>query len=148
MALTRTFSIIKPDATNRNLTGRINAKLEEAGLRIVERHEAPWFALSAYAGLQRARYALRVVAKAARRMGWRSAAPDEQPRVHLLDTTAATEQPVAGADQSLRTELVDRLERGARDLLERGATLSAPSSGQSISSELEQKLRELGYLDD
>lgn len=35
MALTRTLSIIKPDATNRNLTGRINAKLEEAGLRIV-----------------------------------------------------------------------------------------------------------------
>jgi nucleoside-diphosphate kinase len=35
VALTRTFSIIKPDATNRNLTGRINAKLEEAGLRIV-----------------------------------------------------------------------------------------------------------------
>lgn len=31
----RTFSIIKPDATNRNLTGAINAKLEEAGLRIV-----------------------------------------------------------------------------------------------------------------
>lgn len=35
MALTRTLSIIKPDATNRNITGRINAKLEEAGLRIV-----------------------------------------------------------------------------------------------------------------
>jgi nucleoside-diphosphate kinase len=35
VALTRTLSIIKPDATNRNLTGRINAKLEEAGLRIV-----------------------------------------------------------------------------------------------------------------
>lgn len=31
----RTFSIIKPDATNRNLTGAVNAKLEEAGLRIV-----------------------------------------------------------------------------------------------------------------
>ena len=31
----RTLSIIKPDATRRNLTGRINAKLEEAGLRIV-----------------------------------------------------------------------------------------------------------------
>lgn len=31
----RTFSIIKPDATRRNLTGAINAKLEEAGLRIV-----------------------------------------------------------------------------------------------------------------
>lgn len=30
-----TFSIIKPDATNRNLTGAINAKIEEAGLRIV-----------------------------------------------------------------------------------------------------------------
>ncbi|MEL6478413.1 MAG: nucleoside-diphosphate kinase [Pseudomonadota bacterium] len=35
MAVTRTFSIIKPDATNRNLTGKINALLEEAGLRIV-----------------------------------------------------------------------------------------------------------------
>ena len=35
MALERTFSIIKPDATGRNLTGVINAKLEEAGLRIV-----------------------------------------------------------------------------------------------------------------
>ncbi|MBE7637019.1 nucleoside-diphosphate kinase [Sneathiella sp. P13V-1] len=35
MALERTFSIIKPDATRRNLTGGINAMLEEAGLRIV-----------------------------------------------------------------------------------------------------------------
>ena len=35
MAVSRTLSIIKPDATNRNLTGRINAKFEEAGLRIV-----------------------------------------------------------------------------------------------------------------
>ncbi len=35
MAVTRTFSIIKPDATRRNLTGKINAMLEEAGLRIV-----------------------------------------------------------------------------------------------------------------
>ena len=35
MAIERTFSIIKPDATKRNLTGAINAKLEEAGLRIV-----------------------------------------------------------------------------------------------------------------
>lgn len=35
MALERTFSIIKPDATRRNLTGAVNAKLEEAGLRIV-----------------------------------------------------------------------------------------------------------------
>ena len=31
----RTFSIIKPDATKRNLTGKINAVIEEAGLRIV-----------------------------------------------------------------------------------------------------------------
>ncbi len=31
----RTFSIIKPDATERNLTGKINAVFEEAGLRIV-----------------------------------------------------------------------------------------------------------------
>ncbi|MCP4394661.1 MAG: nucleoside-diphosphate kinase [Alphaproteobacteria bacterium] len=35
MAANRTFSIIKPDATRRNLTGKVNAKLEEAGLRIV-----------------------------------------------------------------------------------------------------------------
>ena len=35
MALERTFSIIKPDATARNLTGAINAKFEAAGLRIV-----------------------------------------------------------------------------------------------------------------
>lgn len=35
MAIERTFSIIKPDATRRNLTGAINAKIEEAGLRIV-----------------------------------------------------------------------------------------------------------------
>ena len=35
MAVQRTLSIIKPDATRRNLTGQINARLEEAGLRIV-----------------------------------------------------------------------------------------------------------------
>ena len=35
MATERTLSIIKPDATKRNLTGKINAKFEEAGLRIV-----------------------------------------------------------------------------------------------------------------
>ena len=35
MALERTISIIKPDATRRNLTGKINAKFEEVGLRIV-----------------------------------------------------------------------------------------------------------------
>src|SRR5712664_4467694 len=35
MAIERTFSIIKPDATERNLTGAINALIEKAGLRIV-----------------------------------------------------------------------------------------------------------------
>lgn len=35
MAVERTLSILKPDATRRNLTGKINAKFEEAGLRIV-----------------------------------------------------------------------------------------------------------------
>jgi nucleoside-diphosphate kinase len=35
MALERTLSIIKPDATRRNLTGKINARFEERGLRIV-----------------------------------------------------------------------------------------------------------------
>ncbi len=35
MASERTFSILKPDATARNLTGAINAMIEQAGLRIV-----------------------------------------------------------------------------------------------------------------
>ena len=35
MAVTRTFSILKPDATRRNLTGAVNAMIEGAGLRIV-----------------------------------------------------------------------------------------------------------------
>ena len=35
MALERTFSIIKPDATRRNLTGKIVTKFEDAGLRVV-----------------------------------------------------------------------------------------------------------------
>jgi nucleoside-diphosphate kinase len=35
MAVTRTFSIIKPDATRRNLTGAITKMLEDAGLRVV-----------------------------------------------------------------------------------------------------------------
>jgi len=35
MAVQRTFSIIKPDATKRNITGKVNAKIEEAGLRII-----------------------------------------------------------------------------------------------------------------
>ncbi|MDD3288988.1 MAG: nucleoside-diphosphate kinase [Alphaproteobacteria bacterium] len=40
MAVERTFSIIKPDATRRNLTGKVNAKLEEAGLRIIAQRRA------------------------------------------------------------------------------------------------------------
>lgn len=35
MAITRTFSIIKPDATRRNITGKVNAMIEAAGLRII-----------------------------------------------------------------------------------------------------------------
>src|SRR6267154_5002692 len=35
MAVERTFSILKPDATARNLTGAVNAMIEQAGLRIV-----------------------------------------------------------------------------------------------------------------
>ena len=40
MAIERTLSIIKPDATRRNLTGKVNARLEEAGLRIVAQKRA------------------------------------------------------------------------------------------------------------
>ena len=42
MAIERTFSIIKPDATRRNLTGAINAKIEGAGLRIVGQKRIMW----------------------------------------------------------------------------------------------------------
>ena len=40
MTIERTFSIIKPDATARNLTGAINAMIEQAGLRIVAQRRA------------------------------------------------------------------------------------------------------------
>ena len=42
MAVERTFSIIKPDATRRNLTGAINAVTEKAGLRIVGQKRVRW----------------------------------------------------------------------------------------------------------
>ena len=42
MATERTFSMIKPDATARNLTGAINAKIEEAGLRVIAQKRVKW----------------------------------------------------------------------------------------------------------
>ena len=42
MAIERTFSIIKPDATARNLTGAINAMVEKAGLRIIAQRRVRW----------------------------------------------------------------------------------------------------------
>jgi nucleoside-diphosphate kinase len=42
MAIERTFSMIKPDATARNLTGAINAVIEKAGLRIVGQKRVRW----------------------------------------------------------------------------------------------------------
>ena len=42
MATERTFSIIKPDATRRNITGRINAMIEDAGLRIIAQKRVKW----------------------------------------------------------------------------------------------------------
>lgn len=42
MAIERTFSIVKPDATRRNLTGAINAKIEGAGLRIIGQKRVKW----------------------------------------------------------------------------------------------------------
>jgi nucleoside-diphosphate kinase len=47
MAAERTFSIIKPDATRRNLTGAINAVIEQAGLRIVAQKRVRWTAAQA-----------------------------------------------------------------------------------------------------
>ncbi|WP_088346212.1 MULTISPECIES: nucleoside-diphosphate kinase [Rhodomicrobium] len=42
MPVERTFSIIKPDATARNLTGKIISKFEDAGLRIVAQKRVRW----------------------------------------------------------------------------------------------------------
>lgn len=42
MTIERTFSIIKPDATRRNLTGKINSVIEDAGLRIVGQKRVRW----------------------------------------------------------------------------------------------------------
>jgi nucleoside-diphosphate kinase len=42
MAIERTLSIIKPDATARNITGAINAVIEKAGLRIVAQKRVRW----------------------------------------------------------------------------------------------------------
>lgn len=42
MAIERTFSIIKPDATKRNITGAVNAMIEKAGLRIVAQKRVRW----------------------------------------------------------------------------------------------------------
>ncbi len=42
MAIERTFSIIKPDATARNMTGAINSVIEKAGLRIVGQKRVRW----------------------------------------------------------------------------------------------------------
>lgn len=42
MAIEQTFSIIKPDATGRNITGEINAVIEKSGLRIVGQKRVRW----------------------------------------------------------------------------------------------------------
>jgi nucleoside-diphosphate kinase len=49
MAQERTLSIIKPDATRRNLTGAINAKIEGAGLRIIAQKRVKWSKVEAEA---------------------------------------------------------------------------------------------------
>lgn len=49
MATERTFSIIKPDATRRNITGKIIDKLESAGLRVVAQKRVKWDKASAEA---------------------------------------------------------------------------------------------------
>ena len=42
MAIERTFSMLKPDVTRRNLTGAVNAAIEKAGLRIVGQKRVKW----------------------------------------------------------------------------------------------------------
>jgi nucleoside-diphosphate kinase len=57
MAIERTFSIIKPDATKRNLTGKVNAVFEAAGLRIVaqKRIQMTRFQAEEFYGVHRSR---------------------------------------------------------------------------------------------
>ena len=57
MAIERTLSILKPDATRRNLTGKINARFEENGLRIVAQKRVKLSAETAgeFYGVHRAR---------------------------------------------------------------------------------------------
>ena len=47
MAVERTLSIIKPDATARNITGKIISKFEDAGLRIIAQKRVHWDATDA-----------------------------------------------------------------------------------------------------
>ena len=47
MTIERTLSIIKPDATGRNLTGEINTLIEKAGLRIIAQKRVRWTATQA-----------------------------------------------------------------------------------------------------
>ncbi len=54
MAIERTFSILKPDATKRNLTGEINAVIEKAGLRIIAQKRVKWAKAQAEEVLRRA----------------------------------------------------------------------------------------------
>ena len=42
MAVERTLSIVKPDATARNITGKVIAKLEDAGLRVIAQKRVRW----------------------------------------------------------------------------------------------------------
>ena len=42
MAIERTFSILKPDVTRRNLTGAVNAAIEKSGLKIVGQKRVKW----------------------------------------------------------------------------------------------------------
>ena len=54
MAIEQTLSIIKPDATARNLTGAINAIIEKAGLRIIAQKRVRWTLAQAQQILRRA----------------------------------------------------------------------------------------------
>ena len=98
MAIQRTFSIIKPDATKRNLTGKINALFEDAGL-LAYRRSAP-HSHERRASKSSTKFMLSVRST----VSWLSSATSEPVVVQVLEgeDAVAKHREVIGRDQPSR----------------------------------------------